>query len=383
MTDKQRKSWRWLLLYITILILGLTGLGLVDTLLPVPRHSDSPTQHAADNELGEGLQQPEAGWWEENRKIYFGIPTRILFHVPGQNRNRASEIAGKAWAEFDRIGAIFNSFRASSFVGKLNRSHKVEPVEVPPDMLRLMRIAQRVFMLSDGAFDITSWPIKKEWDMARRKQRPPTAESLARAVARTGFDKIRLPDGDGKTLVFARPDIELDFGGIVKGYVVELVRGILLKEGVQAGLIQCGGEIVTFGSKDGRPWQIGVQDPLDMNKMWGVIAGSGTMRVSTSGNYRQPLLIAGKSYYHIFNPKDGQPVSEEILSVTVASFQEDENDALVDATATAITVMGRERGLALATQLNLEVVIVYRAENGAIAEVMSKGMAEHYRRREH
>ncbi len=109
-----------------------------------------------------------------------------------------------------------------------------------------------------------------------------------------------------------------------------------------------------------------------------MVSGRGAMRVSTSGNYRQPLIIQGHAFYHIFSPKTGKPVSEKVLGVTTASFGQKKNSALLDAAATAITVLGAEKGLELAEKLHIQALVLTRGANEEIREQTTPGFSDHY-----
>lgn len=164
----------------------------------------------------------------------------------------------------------------------------------------------------------------------------------------TSFDKVHLTDDSEKAFQTDHPRLMFDFGGIAKGYAVDRVRDILMGEGVVSCLVQLGGEVATYGDQEAVPWRIGIQNPKQMDKIWGAISGHGRISVSTSGNYMQPIIIEGHSFYHIFNPKTGKPVSEKILGVTTASMGGKISNAVLDGAATAVTVLGIHPGLAFA-----------------------------------
>ena len=316
-------------------------------------------------------------WHEEHREIYWGIPATIKFKTP-RGANPAA-LGTAAWEEFARIGDIFNPFNAEAETARLNAADKTGPRRVSSDLLRVMRIAEKVYRASGGAFDPTLFPLKKLWKSAVTRQTPPAEDELADAVARCGFDAVTLPPtGDGPVM-FAKPALQCDFGGIVKGYAVDRVMALLASRGVTDALVQLGGEVAARGDNDGKPWRVGVQNPLDMNAVWGVVEHRGDLRVSTSGNYRQPLIINGVSYYHIFDPATGHPVSQQVLGVTVIATGDGADNATLDAAATAITVLGETRGLSLAGHLKTRAVIITRDAAG-VHETTSPDMAGIYKK---
>ena len=360
-------------LFSALVMLALWKLG------PIQETPTTPTETASPAPTPKSKPDKNS-WFEEKRFIYHGIPSRILFLLESPDKKREAQLAHDAWQEFERIGKVFNPFDPTSETGRLNRRTSSKNIKISEDIRRVLQQISSMYDASGGAFDPTLWPIKKLWREAVERQRLPSDEELAQAAEATGFDFVHGFDGDDRLLTLDREDLQFDFGGIAKGYAVDRVRELLEAGGAVAGLVQCGGEISTFGEKTDGAWSIGVQHPTDLRSLWGVLHAKTGMRVSTSGNYRQPLNIAGKSYYHIFNPKDGRPVSERIAGVTVASFDERVSNAILDACATAITVLGSKKGMELAERLGVETLILVHVEN-TIQKVVSPGFSSHFRKR--
>jgi thiamine biosynthesis lipoprotein len=374
-------SLAWLLANGIVLIAILVGLARLDR---------TPSQSPALGSLGDAvaLEQVRPDWWETRRAIYHEIPARVLYRLPDGDRARARVVADGVWAEFDRINSIFNSFDPTSEVGRLNDLSRVGggSVAVSGDLLEVLGVSQRLWEASDGRFDPTVWPLKELWREAVRTDTPPSSEQLAKALAVTGFGKLSLPSpperpalGD-PTLELPAVGLRFDFGGVAKGYAVGCVESFLRGNGVEQGLVQLGGEVSAFGDHDGKAWRVGVQHPRDMNALWGVIAHRETLRISTSGNYRQQLKIAGNTYYHIFDPRDGRPVSTRVLGVTTADLQGRVSSAFLDGAATAIAVMGAEAGLALARRLGIDALILVDAADEGVRELMTEPLRAHYER---
>lgn len=327
------------------------------------------------------LKSIESGGWESSAFIYHDIPARVVFYPSTANKSDPALISKAIWQEFKRIGKIFNPFDPDSEVGHLNASNPLNQISVlSNDLYSVMAESRRLWLVSNRHFDPTMWQIKQLWQHAEKKQRIPTEKDIKQALLFTGFEKVNLADEktNGGEIQIDNHQVMFDFGGIVKGYAVDQVRQLLIKNGVTAGLVQLGGEVSAFGSNNGKPWRIGIQHPKQMNKIWGVISSHGNLRVSTSGNYRQPLFIDGQAFYHIFSPKTGRPVSEKVLGVTTASMSDEKSNALLDGAATAITVMGSSAGLRLAKELAIEAFILYETKDGSIKEIMTPGFLKHY-----
>ncbi len=346
--------------------------------LDSPKEKESPS---SDTVSSTSTPKKE-DWFEYKKSLYHGIPSRILFRFEHRDEARATELSRKAWEEFERIGQVFNPFDPQSETGKLNRRTSSKGVRVSEDVQKVLQDIATLYKASEGAFDPTLWPIKRLWRDAVERQRIPKDEELAEAVEKTGFDKVHVYEEGFPKLDLDRDDLTFDFGGIAKGYAVDRVRNLLKAEGAGAGLVQCGGEIATFGEKSDGSWVIGVQHPKDLRALWGTVNSKTELRVSTSGNYRQPLLIGEKRFYHIFDPRNGRPVQEKIAGVTVASFDANVSNALLDALATSITVLGSKKGLELAKHFGVEALILVN-DGDSLVEVVSDGFASHFRKRKH
>ena len=317
-------------------------------------------------------------WWEAGLLIYHGIPARIVFLLPPAAGNSPEAVNKAVWLEFERIGEIFNPFDPNSEIFYLNSTSQSDPILISDDVNSVIRISQQLWIDTNRQFDPTMWQIKQLWQNAEKNQQIPGIKDIATALQWTGFDKVRLDEKAENSIKFENHPVKFDFGGIIKGYAVDQTRQILLNSGVTAGLVQLGGEISAFGNNDEKPWRIGIQHPKQMDKVWGVISSYNSLRVSTSGNYRQPIQINGHSFYHIFSPETGKPVSEKILGVTTVSLGGKETNARLDGIATAITVMGAAKGLALAEKLNIDVLILYEKKDGSIGEIMTDGLSTSY-----
>jgi thiamine biosynthesis lipoprotein len=344
----------------------------------------SPQPVETDSEKIPALTDNGDGWWEASGLIYHGIPTRILFFLPSMGKDQADGINAAAWREFDRIGKIFNPFDPASEIARMNNvsrtGHSPMQMDVSQDVYTVMEISQDIWARSHGNFDPTVWPVKQLWRNAEKNQRIPSDQDIRKALQSMGFGKVRLSDDQKQRICTLEHPVMFDFGGIVKGYAVDQIRRMLLDAGVTAGLVQLGGEIAAFGNNENEPWRIGIQHPIQMGKVWGVIEAKGSLRVSTSGNYRQAIQIGNRSFYHIFSPKTGWPVSEKVMGVTTSCMGENTSSARLDGIATAITVLGPKNGLALAENLSIDALILYEAADGGIREIATKGMTSHYMR---
>lgn len=315
-------------------------------------------------------------WVRQERALYVGIPSRLEFEVPAGRDGTA--LAAAAWAEFDRIGERFNPFSPTSDVGRLNARAGATPAEVSAELVELLDLGRELWTATRKAFDPTVWPLKTLWRDAERTGEAPARPAIAAALERVGLDRVHV---DGPASVsFDRSDVTLDFGGIVKGYAVDRAGAILRAAGVASGLVQCGGEIAVWGrSPSGNPWRIGVKDPLDPGKVHGVVSHSGgstgVLAVSTSGNYEQPVRVGGRDYYHIFDPRSGDPVDTRIRGVTVVVTSGEFPNARADGLATGLVVLGTEAGTEVADGIDgAGALFIVDDGNGGLTDVVTTGM---------
>lgn len=368
--------------FITLLILISVGIGYHAMSLFLTRGLEIRPLHTNNANSEPSLKNIDGEWWEDRQLIYHDIPARILFSAPLSKNKSPDKINQAVWHEFDRIGRRFNPFDPESEIFRINAPPQVEAISVSDDMMSVMHISKQLWNDTVGQFDPTMWQIKQLWQNAEKNQQIPAGKDIAAALQWTGFKKIRFSGATANTIYFTGHPVKFDFGGVVKGYAVDRARQILLDSGVTAGLVQLGGEISAFGNNNKNPWRIGIQHPKQMDKVWGIISSFNSLRVSTSGNYRQPIQINGNSFYHIFSPNTGQPVSEKILGVTTASIGCKETNARLDGIATAITVMGAAKGLAIAEKLNIDTLIFYEKSDGTIGELITPGLSGYYERRD-
>jgi len=365
----------------------MLGFGIVfSALYHTPLSKASDTQRPKNQESQNPKDMPlvrevSENWYESRQAIYFDIPARILIKH-SKTQNAAQGIIHTAWREFERIGQIFNPYDPESEVAKLNQAANAGEISVSPALYDVLTISKDLFAASHGRFDPTFLRIKQLWRHAEETQEIPSDREILKALQATGLEDVELKTGQSGKIWINNPAIRFDFGGIAKGYAVDRVRQALKESGVTQGLVQLGGEIAVFGENDGDPWRLGIQHPKNMQDIWGIIERKADIRVSTSGNYRQPLRIQGQKFYHIFSPETGKPVSERVLGVTTVGTSEAHSNALIDGAATAITVMGAAEGIQFAQKLGIEALILTQARGKGIAEHMTPGFKKYCERRQ-
>jgi thiamine biosynthesis lipoprotein len=203
------------------------------------------------------------------------------------------------------------------------------------DIVDLVRTALDVAERTDGAFDITVYPLVELWGFYAKAPAVPEAAQIAECLKRVGWRNLAIEDGK---LVKRQNGTEIDLGGIAEGYAVTEAVRVLKEAGIRSALVDAGGDIYAFGHVRGRPWRVGVRNPRGDGIIGAVDISDGS--VSTSGDYERFFEKDGIRYPHIFDPKTGYP-PRGVISATVVSS----NAALADAWALAVFVMGAQKGL--------------------------------------
>jgi FAD:protein FMN transferase len=373
------KSIRWIVANIAVAAVVLIGLARTwhggEQIERKPAGVSQPCQPLAHP------SEVESGWFEEERAIYHEIPARLLFRLPEAERGRAAEIGCKAWSEFERLGVTFNAFSPNSELTRLNQKGGTECRAVSTDLFEVLQLSRLVWSKSDRRFDPTVFPLKELWRTAVASQKVPDQTAIQTVLSRVGFEKVQFCQAP-RSVRFTASGVRLDFGGIAKGYAVDRVRHLLQNERVGSALVQLGGEIACFGSPMGERWRLGIQHPVETSELWGTIAQRDCLRVSTSGNYRQPLMIGNQAYYHIFDPTTGLPAADRVLGVTTVDPWCKVDNSVLDAAATATTVLGVNAGLELAGRLGIEALILSQGQGDRISEKASRGFTKFYERRD-
>jgi thiamine biosynthesis lipoprotein len=254
---------------------------------------------------------------------HMGTLVRIQVYAAGEAQAKAAFRAG-----FARLAALDSALSDYKPDSELN----LLPPRVSPDLFRILEAAQALAVETDGAFDVTVGRVTRLWRQARKEGRPPDASALREALLHTGYRKLHLdPATRGVTL--DDPAVKLDLGGIAKGYAADEALAAISAAGVHSALVAVSGDLAFSGAPPGRAgWKIDTG---------GRVLELANAAVSTSGAAEQHL----GPYSHIVDLRTGMGITDPI-TVTVVARRGIEADAL----STAISGLGRERGMALAVR---------------------------------
>ena len=270
------------------------------------------------------LFSPPAVCHEESR-VAMGCTATV--RICGPDAAALPIIVGEALDEIDRVDRLMSHYRRDSPLSRLNREAANGPVAVDPELFAFLAECLRWSRESEGAFDVTVGPLMKAWGFFRDEGRVPSGDELARAREVVGHRHVLL-DREAGTVRFDRPGVELDLGGIGKGYAVDRVVELLRRRGVASALVNLGGSSVYgLGAPPGREsWEIKVQDPADPTKVALTVALR-DRALSVSGGYERFFEKDGVTYSHVMDPRTGRPV-QGVLSVAVLADSATTGDAL-------------------------------------------------------
>ena len=255
-----------------------------------------------------------------------------VYAIEAYGRDQATlpRILEEALDEADRIDRLMSHYKADSALSRINRDAARGPVAVEPELFDFIVDAMRYNRDSDGAFDITVGPLMRAWGFFGGDGRVPTDAELGVARRLVGAAHVRLSPAE-RTIEFDAPGVELDLGGIAKGYAVDRIARLLEQRDVVAALISAGGStIYGLGAPPGRDgWQVSVQDPVDRGKI-ALRVKLKDRALSVSGSSEKSFQEGGVTYSHIMDPRNGRPV-QGVLTVAVLTSSGTAGDALDNA----------------------------------------------------
>jgi thiamine biosynthesis lipoprotein len=269
--------------------------------------------------------------------------TVIEITLISDHEELANRAALQAFQEMKRIEQLMSPKIESGDVYRINQFSGKEWVIVSNETLKVIKKAQEISEISGGGFDITVGPLTELWRKAREKKIPPSAEEVKEKLSLVNFKDIGM-DQVGKVFL-RKKGMAIDLGGIAKGYAVDRAFDVLRSLGYKNLIVNAGGDLRVGGRKNNDPWSIGIQNPRKSQKILTKIPTS-DMAVATSGDYEKFFIFEGKRYHHILNPKNGFP-SDGCQSVTILT----KDCITADGLATAVFVLGPEKGYALCQKL--------------------------------
>jgi FAD:protein FMN transferase len=245
---------------------------------------------------------------------------------------------------------------------------------ISEDFFYVVTVAEKIFTLTNGAWDGTIKPVVDLWGFGDfdHENKVPSEKEIQHALLNTGFGHIKI--SPQQYLIKTKDFISLDLASIAKGFAVDQITKIIKKEGIQNFLVEIGGEGYASGVRnDGKSWKIGINSPhpnAPIDQVYKILTLQ-NKAFATSGDYRNFFEHNGQHFSHILDPRNGFPVANGVVSVSILA----DTCTFADGLATAIMVMGHERGLELVNRLdNIECLIVVRKNGNDLVDYYSKGL---------
>ncbi|SFI18494.1 thiamine biosynthesis lipoprotein [Planctomicrobium piriforme] len=278
-------------------------------------------------------------------QIRMGVPVRIVVYA--SDPVSAIQATDAAYERLKQLDRTLSDYDPDSELNQLCLAPTGTAVKVSPDLWSVLSASQKLSAQSDGAFDVTVGPLVKLWRVARRKKQLPDPADLAAAKKRVGFQHVTL-DTAQQTVTLSLPEMQLDVGGIAKGYAADAAYNVLVEHGLPIALLAVAGDIRVGDPPPGRTgWRVEVEDrgraaPPDHKPL---VLELCRQAVSTSGDTYQYLQLNGVRYSHIVDSKTGLGLTTP-GSVTVVAPTCMQADGL----ATALSILGPDRGFAFLEQ---------------------------------
>ncbi len=258
---------------------------------------------------------------------FFVMDTTMTFTVRGDLSagREACEGLGRTLREYEKLWSV------TIDDSEISRANRGEAVRLSPETEELVSLALDIGGQTDGALDITIYPVLREWGFTTRRYNVPDERRTEELLRLTGSDKVSLEDG----VLQLSEGTQIDLGAVAKGYLGDIISERFRDHGVTSALLDLGGNIHAIGANpDGSPWRLGIRSPFEEGNI-AVLEVTDKAAV-TSGGYERYFEQGGERYCHILDPSTGRPADSGLASVTIVG----EEGALCDALSTAVYVMG-------------------------------------------
>lgn len=252
----------------------------------------------------------------------------------------------------EQIEAHMSMNIPSSDIARINAASGGQKIAVHEDTFKVIRRALDIAQLSDGAFNPASGALVKLWNIGSDAPHLPSQEEIEGALALCDWRSVVLSeDGAEKSVYLPVKGTALDLGGIAKGFAADELAALIKKLKIPRAIIDLGGNIYAVGEKKGKEaWKVGIKNPFDSAAAPVIALSVKDVSVVTSGVYERFFVYEGRLFHHLLDCKTGYPADNGLMSVTIVN----ESSMDADALATAVFVMGKERGMDLLRRINTE-----------------------------
>ena len=275
---------------------------------------------------------------ERGQRALMGTQVDMVAHGPDARALQAA--MDQAWREMERLTALMTRYRPDSAVSAIDRAAGVHAVAVPPEVMAVLKAAQKVAAQTHGAFDTTVGSLKA-WRFGEGQTTLPAPQDIEAQRRLVGYRGLVLDERAGTAFLTQR-GMALDLGGIAKLPILEAGLRTLKNHGVEHAMLNGGGDVLIAGQLNGRAWRVGLRDPRAPERMLGVLSLEGQAIVASSGDYERFFMAQGERQHHILNPATARP-TQGPRGVSLLA----RDAASVNGLGTATMVLGSERARAL------------------------------------
>ena len=303
--------------------------------------------------MGCQTQAPDDSAWERFEYVEpeMGVDFHLKFYAP--NRPEAERIARAAYARVEFLNGIFSDYNPSSELNRLGRAPVGEPVRVSSELFNILQRAQALARDTRGAFDVTAGPSVRFWRLARKRGQMPPVQELQAAQNRVGYQKLLL-NAEHQTVTLRVAQLQLDLGGIAKGYAVDEAMAVLKANGIARAYVAADSDLLTSGPPPGKAgWKIELRNVDEFGNLYPRTVFLKHVALSTSGDTEQFVEINGRRYSHIVDPRTGIGLTSRIQATVVAA-----DSVTADSYATAVCVLGKQAGLQFAGRRQLQALVL-------------------------
>jgi thiamine biosynthesis lipoprotein len=297
----------------------------------------------------------------EQRWTVMGTYAQAEIHAFGEKS--AEKMMLNIRSAFERVDAEMSNWKQDSLLNQVNRDARKAAVPVPSaDLYRCIRLAHEFAKNTQGAFDPTVGRLMQAYGFRPVRPRVPDEAELAAAMEHTGWEKLQVfPESRSVRIQDSR--LELDLGGIAKGYAIDVAARNFALPGIRSGIIDLGGTVYAWSvPEEGMEWHVGIRDPgLPDGSMGTVLLQN--RAVATSAVHENSFTVDGVTYGHILDPRTGRPAETDIIAASVISDSAAEADAL----STAFFVAGSQGSAAMLQRARrIEAILLVEREEGPV-----------------
>lgn len=297
---------------------------------------------------------------------FYALGTANIIRFFREREKKAAEEAAGRVIEIERR---MSAFLPGSDLSRI-RDHAGGCFQrIHEDTFLLLRKAVGFGAVTQGVFDLTVRPLVRLWGINKKGDFIPSETEIRKELALVDYRSVRL-DREMQSCRLAKEGQSIDLGGIAKGYAADEARRILKENGVRSALINLGGNISAVGNRpDGRPWKIGIQNPVAPRGEFAALLSVTDEAVVTSGCNERFFVKDGVCYHHILDPRTGRPAHSSVLSVTAVCGCSSDADALT----TACFILGPEKSFPLLREFRAEAVFIMEDQSA----IVTRGLKDH------